>query len=94
MLAGALELLELREHECGVGDRVDSDVVAAPVRCPTAECHVDPDKAAMRRANGKARRFGDNRGISAHAALDQCAHTQTFVFLVRDRSNENLAGRR
>ena len=53
--------------------------------------HLDPREPAMRRANGQARRLGDDRRVGADAAGDQPARPLALEFLVRDRGDDRLA---
>ncbi len=43
----ALEAMELLEYQPGVGDRIDAEVIAAPVRGASAEAQLHPREAAV-----------------------------------------------
>src|SRR5258706_6237351 len=89
-LARALELFELSEEEACVGDSVDSDVVAASVRCPSGHNDVHPDEATMGGADRQSSGLSDNCRFRADPVGQQCAHAEAFVLLVDDGGDENL----
>ena len=88
-----VDAIELGEQQPGMPNGVDADVPAAAVRRAPGDLHLDPHEAAMRRHDRERRRLGDDRGVGAHAALDQRARAERLVLLVGDRRDDDLAAR-
>ena len=61
----ARRAVELGEHESGVTNRIDADVVPAAMRGAPGELDFDPDESAVRGADRESRRLGENRAFRA-----------------------------
>src|SRR6266550_6546608 len=89
--ARLLQLLQLGEKKPRMRDRINSNVVAASMRRSSPKRDIDPDEAAMGRADREPSWLGDDGSVGADSGGKQRAHAQALVLLVDDSSDEDLS---
>src|SRR5687768_4291475 len=87
----SLEHAELLEHEPGVENRIDTDLVAAPVSRAPVDLDLDPRESLVRRHDRETRGLSDDRRIGAYAPTQQLASPHARVLFVGDGRNDDLS---
>ena len=91
LFASALQRFQVGEEESCMGDRVDSQIIAAAMRRSTSKSDINPNEAAMSRADRKACRLGDDGSVRNDASGEHGAHAEALVLLIDDGGDDNLA---
>src|SRR5512132_3809965 len=86
-----LAFIELCQHEAGVSNCVDSDIVSASVRSAPGELQLHPEKASMRGANRESRWLRNDCSLCVDPTLDERSHPEALVLLVSYRCDNDLA---
>src|SRR5438093_10767294 len=91
LFASALQRFQLGEKQTRVRNRVNSQIIAAPVCRSTSKSAINPNEAAMSRADRKACRLGDDGSVRNDASGEHGAHAEALVLLIDDGGDDNLA---
>src|SRR3989454_9832656 len=91
LFASALQRFQLGEKQTRVRNRVNSQIIAAPVCRSTSKSDINPNEAAMSRADRKACRLGDDGSVRNDASGEHGAHAEALVLLIDDGGDENLS---